>query len=113
MKEALRRSRSFETHQRHLYQVYKATKAVIFSVRLMAGLIPAVWFVILRKRSYEQQGSPKYVNSKLKAGRGKKVEEIKMELLERASGVFLWVVLVVKLLNEASDYGRFTLFESA
>jgi ankyrin repeat protein len=48
----------------------------------------------------------KYVNSKLKAGRSRKIEEIKAEICQRAAGVFLWVVLVVRMLNEAFDHGR-------
>jgi ankyrin repeat protein len=47
-----------------------------------------------------------YVNSKLKAGRSKKVDSVKAEILSRASGVFLWVVLVVQMLNKAYDHGQ-------
>jgi ankyrin repeat protein len=47
-----------------------------------------------------------YLHSKLKAGRSKQVEQIKDEILERASGIFLWVVLVVKMLNTEFDRGR-------
>ncbi|EHK48541.1 hypothetical protein TRIATDRAFT_181960, partial [Trichoderma atroviride IMI 206040] len=35
-----------------------------------------------------------------------KDEEIEEELLEKASGVFMWAVLVIKLLNKAYDEGR-------
>ena len=48
----------------------------------------------------------KYLNGTLKAGRGKQSEEIKEELLQRSSGVFLWVVLVVRILNKEYDHGR-------
>jgi hypothetical protein len=58
----------------------------------------------------DQQGHEddivKYVNSKLKAGRGKKIDNVKTEILSRASGVFLWVVLVVQMLNKAYDHGQ-------
>jgi hypothetical protein len=48
----------------------------------------------------------KYVNGELKAGRGKQIDEVKSEILSRASGVFLWVVLVVRILNKAYDHVR-------
>ena len=34
------------------------------------------------------------------------MEDIRAEILNRASGVFLWVVLVVRMLNTAYDHGR-------
>ena len=48
----------------------------------------------------------KYLNGTLRAGRGKQTEQIKEELLQRSSGVFLWVVLVVQILNKEYDHGR-------
>ncbi|KAK6348028.1 hypothetical protein TWF718_005849 [Orbilia javanica] len=47
-----------------------------------------------------------YLNSELKAGDSKQVAEIKTEILEKASGIFLWVVLAVKILNQEYDRGR-------
>ena len=58
----------------------------------------------------DQQGHShdieKYLSSELNAGRGKKVEVIRQEIRDRASGVFIWVVLVVKILNKALDHGH-------
>ena len=48
----------------------------------------------------------KYLAGTLKAGRGRQSEQIKEELLQRSSGVFLWVVLVVQILNKEYDHGR-------
>lgn len=48
----------------------------------------------------------RYVDSKLKVSRGKQTDKIKAEILSRASGVFLWVVLVVQMLNKAYDRGQ-------
>ncbi len=48
----------------------------------------------------------KYLNGTLKAGGGQQSEQIKEELLQRSSGVFLWVVLVVQILNKEYDHGR-------
>jgi ankyrin repeat protein len=47
-----------------------------------------------------------YVNSKFNAPSSLQTDEIKAEILKRASGVFLWVVLVVQMLNKAYDHGQ-------
>jgi len=47
-----------------------------------------------------------YVGSKFYAPSSRQTDEIKAEILERASGVFLWVVLVVQMLNQAYDHGQ-------
>ena len=52
------------------------------------------------------QDIAKYLNSELKAGRGKQFEAIKEEVLKRSSGIFLWVALVVQILNKEYDHGR-------
>ncbi|KAF3058835.1 Ankyrin repeat domain-containing protein 50 [Trichoderma lentiforme] len=48
----------------------------------------------------------KYVRSKLRAGNSKASQEVSAEILKRASGVFLWVVLVVDILNREFRNGR-------
>ncbi|KAH8122471.1 hypothetical protein LI328DRAFT_157526 [Trichoderma asperelloides] len=48
----------------------------------------------------------KYVRSKLRAGNSKASQEVSVEILGRASGVFLWVVLVVDILNREFRDGR-------
>ena len=47
-----------------------------------------------------------YVESKFKVPHSKQMDDIRAEILNRASGVFLWVVLVVKMLNKAYDHGK-------
>ncbi|KAL9007881.1 MAG: hypothetical protein Q9173_006937, partial [Seirophora scorigena] len=47
-----------------------------------------------------------FLSSELKAGNGKQFEAIKEEILCRASGVILWVVLVMQILNKEYDHGR-------
>ncbi|KAI3321417.1 hypothetical protein HD806DRAFT_523905 [Xylariaceae sp. AK1471] len=47
-----------------------------------------------------------YVRSKLDIGLEQVASKVKVELLEKAAGVFLWVVLVVKILNEEYEDGR-------
>jgi len=48
----------------------------------------------------------KYVNSKLKVGRNKRVEQIKIDIQKKSQGIFLWVVLVVPMLQKAYDHGQ-------
>lgn len=62
--------------------------------------------LVLEGEEGHQQDISNYLNSELKAGRSKLVEKIKEEIFERASGIFLWVVLVVKILNSEFRSGR-------
>ncbi|KAL2012474.1 hypothetical protein VTN00DRAFT_5192 [Thermoascus crustaceus] len=62
--------------------------------------------LILESQEGHQQDIANYLHSQLKAGQSKLVEQIKSEILERASGIFLWVVLVVQMLNKEYDRGR-------
>ena len=48
----------------------------------------------------------KYVNSKLKVGRNKRVEQIKIDVQKKSQGIFLWVVLVIPILQKAYDHGQ-------
>ncbi|EFQ34117.1 hypothetical protein CGRA01v4_12182 [Colletotrichum graminicola] len=47
-----------------------------------------------------------YVRSELRAGSGRKSEQVIAEILRKASGVFMWVVLVVDILNKEYRKGR-------
>ena len=47
-----------------------------------------------------------YLESELKIGHSKVAGQIRHEIQEKASGVFLWVVLVVEILNKEHDSGR-------
>ncbi|SPN96623.1 uncharacterized protein DNG_00144 [Cephalotrichum gorgonifer] len=40
-----------------------------------------------------------YIKSRLRMGRSKRAETLRSEILEKSSGIFLWVVLVVDILN--------------
>ncbi|KAM7184184.1 hypothetical protein V8F20_012322 [Naviculisporaceae sp. PSN 640] len=42
-----------------------------------------------------------YINSKLRLGKTKHADSLRSEILEKSSGIFLWVVLVVEILNTA------------
>jgi len=62
--------------------------------------------LILEGQEGHIQDITRYLNSELKAGRGKQFEEIKEEILKRSAGIFLWVALVVQILNKEYDHGR-------
>ncbi|KAM7209925.1 hypothetical protein V8F06_014692 [Rhypophila decipiens] len=68
--------------------------------------ITKVLDLILEGQEGHNQDIINYVNSELKIGNGKPVEQIRAELQEKASGVFMWVVLVVGILNKEYDRGR-------
>ncbi|KAI4850718.1 purine and uridine phosphorylase [Aureobasidium sp. EXF-8845] len=58
-----------------------------------------------------QHGHPediaKYVNSKLnKIGRNRRSERIKIDVQKKSQGIFLWVVLVIPMLQKAWDHGQ-------
>ncbi|KIN08775.1 hypothetical protein OIDMADRAFT_37838 [Oidiodendron maius Zn] len=62
--------------------------------------------LILEGQEGHTQDIVNYLHSDLKAGRSKLIGQIKEEILERSSGIFLWVVLVVQMLNKEFDRGR-------
>ncbi|KAL1969787.1 hypothetical protein VTN77DRAFT_7296 [Rasamsonia byssochlamydoides] len=47
-----------------------------------------------------------YLQSELRIGRSQQAEQIRAEILKKASGIFMWVVLVVQILNREYDNGR-------
>lgn len=53
-----------------------------------------------------RQALEEYVNTKLDIGEGHIAKEIKSALHRKASGVFLWAVLAVQILNEKYEEGR-------
>ncbi|RYP25338.1 hypothetical protein DL767_008433 [Monosporascus sp. MG133] len=62
--------------------------------------------LILEDQVGHGQDLEKYVRSKLTAGTGKFVEDIRTEILQKAAGVFMWAVLVVDILNKEFSRGR-------
>ncbi|KAK5730383.1 hypothetical protein LTR15_000320 [Elasticomyces elasticus] len=48
----------------------------------------------------------KYVQKRLRAGNGKNIEEVRSQICEKANGVFLWVILVIEILNKEFIGGR-------
>ncbi|KAG9661092.1 purine and uridine phosphorylase, partial [Aureobasidium melanogenum] len=62
--------------------------------------------LILEAQQGHSEDITKYINSRLKVGRSKRAEQIKSEMHANAQGVFLWVVLVVPMLQKAYDHGK-------
>lgn len=62
--------------------------------------------LVLEDQPGHGQDLEKYIRSKLQAGKGRDVESVRTELLQKAAGVFMWVVLVVNILNEEFQRGR-------
>jgi ankyrin repeat protein/nucleoside phosphorylase len=62
--------------------------------------------LVLELQHGHSEDIAKYVNSKLKVGRGKRVERIKMDVQKNSQGIFLWVVLVIPMLQRAYDHGQ-------
>ncbi|KAK5688080.1 hypothetical protein LTS10_000058 [Elasticomyces elasticus] len=48
----------------------------------------------------------KYVQKRLRAGKGKNIEDVRVQICEKANGVFMWAVLVVEILNKEFLNGR-------
>ncbi|KAK6851587.1 hypothetical protein PG995_011712 [Apiospora arundinis] len=61
--------------------------------------------IILESKEEHRQDIANYIDNALRIGTGKLVDEIKYDLQEKASGVFMWVVLVVEILNVECDRG--------
>ncbi len=62
--------------------------------------------LVLEGQEGHDQDIASYVNSVLKIEHKKSGEEIRAELKAKSSGVFMWVVLVVDILNKEYDRGR-------
>jgi hypothetical protein len=61
--------------------------------------------LILEQQSDHGSDIVSYIESKLQIGSSATAHDIKSTLLRKASGVFLWVVLVVQILNEHKRRG--------
>ncbi len=47
-----------------------------------------------------------YLDNELKIGHNKLAKQIRTDLQEKASGIFIWVVLMIEILNKEYDGGR-------
>ncbi|RPA74493.1 hypothetical protein BJ508DRAFT_319582 [Ascobolus immersus RN42] len=63
--------------------------------------------IVLEERPEHVSDIKKVIDQDLKIGNdGDDVEYIRKEMVERAQGIFLWVVLVIRILNEEYSDGR-------
>jgi ankyrin repeat protein len=62
--------------------------------------------MILEDQNDHSKDIEKYVASELKVGHGRQLEQIRQEICDKASGIFMWVVLAVRILKKALDHGQ-------
>jgi ankyrin repeat protein len=62
--------------------------------------------LILENEQDHREDINLYIESQLKIGDTPQAEDIKAEIVRKASGIFLWVALVVPILNKEHDRGR-------
>ncbi|GLA80709.1 hypothetical protein AtubIFM56815_001541 [Aspergillus tubingensis] len=62
--------------------------------------------LILEDQEGHADDITRYLRSELKIGRSKQAEDIRCEIQAKASGIFLWMVLVVQILNREFQRGR-------
>jgi ankyrin repeat protein len=62
--------------------------------------------LVLEGKEGHDQDITNYLESELKIGKSKIAQHIRSDIQEKALGVFMWVVLVVGILNKEHDRGR-------
>jgi hypothetical protein len=62
--------------------------------------------LVLEAQQGHEQDITNYLEDKLRIGNSRIATEIQANLHEKASGIFMWVVLVVAILNKEYDSGR-------
>ncbi|KAI9778733.1 MAG: hypothetical protein M1839_007964, partial [Geoglossum umbratile] len=62
--------------------------------------------LVLEGQEGHNQDITNYLDSELKIGHSKVAKQTRIELREKASGIFMWVILVVGILNKEHDGGR-------
>ncbi|XTI89669.1 hypothetical protein V2W45_1404203 [Cenococcum geophilum] len=62
--------------------------------------------LVLEGQEGHNQDITNYLDSELKIGHSKVAEQIRIKLQEKALGIFMWVILVVGILNKEYDSGR-------
>ncbi|KAK1749326.1 hypothetical protein QBC47DRAFT_153287 [Echria macrotheca] len=80
-----------------------------FSSRHYPSIVPKKGLqVMLEDRAEHHDDIACYVESELRLGNSLQTEEIKAMILSRCSNIFLWVVLVIPILNREYANGRMT-----
>ncbi|KAI9775928.1 MAG: hypothetical protein M1839_000717 [Geoglossum umbratile] len=63
-------------------------------------------YLVLEGQEGHSQDITKYLDSELKIGHSQLAKQVRTEIQEKASGIFMWVVLVVGILKQEYDGGR-------
>ncbi|KAK3348763.1 ankyrin repeat-containing domain protein [Lasiosphaeria hispida] len=80
---------------------------VCFSSRHYPSIVPKKGIEItLEKEAEHQNDISRYVESELRLENSKHTEEIKAAVLDKCSNIFLWVALVIPILNREYAHGR-------
>jgi ankyrin repeat protein len=62
--------------------------------------------LVLEGQEGHSQDITNYIETELEIGKSKIAQRVRADLQEKASGIFMWVVLVVGILNKESDRGK-------
>jgi len=62
--------------------------------------------LVLERQEGHAQDIANYLETELKIGKSKIAQQIRTELRDKASGVFMWVILVTGILNKEHDRGQ-------
>ncbi|KAF2729268.1 HET-domain-containing protein, partial [Polyplosphaeria fusca] len=62
--------------------------------------------LVLEGQEGHTQDIANYIETELKIGQSKMAQQIRSELQEKASGIFMWIVLVIGILNKEWDRGQ-------
>ncbi|KAH7375683.1 hypothetical protein B0T11DRAFT_345696 [Plectosphaerella cucumerina] len=68
--------------------------------------------LILEHETGHDEDIRTYIKSKLRLGKTKQGETLRAEILEKSAGIFLWVVLVIEILNREFPQGSITQFRA-
>ncbi|KAJ9151988.1 purine and uridine phosphorylase [Pleurostoma richardsiae] len=61
--------------------------------------------IVLEKEEHHDDDIANYIASELRIGNGEYVRAVRRDIQEKSSGIFMWVVLVVRILNKEYDRG--------
>ncbi|KAL7918284.1 hypothetical protein ACQKWADRAFT_304609 [Trichoderma austrokoningii] len=63
-------------------------------------------YLILDDQEGHEEDIISYINDRLRIGQGRGADNIRERVLGKSAGIFMWVVLVVDLLNKDYEHGR-------
>jgi len=79
---------------------------ICLSTRLFPNYATAAPVIKLEDQEGHSQDIINFLDAELRIGQGRFAEEIRSRIRSKASGVFMWVVLVVQILNQEHDAGN-------